>query len=101
MGARMLLEDHERWQGTFCKIGDEYVGVYTSDEGPKLFFNREVYSLNEACWDLEMVVGKSTRIFTFYWKGEAVRSFRCPSHIDIFDVLYVMLPRRKQAAAAQ
>jgi hypothetical protein len=92
-----MLQEKQQLEGCYCKIGEEYVGVYQSEDGPALFFDREVYCLNESCWDIEMVVGKNTRLFTFYWRGEAVRSLRFSSHIDVFDILYAMLPQRKWA----
>jgi hypothetical protein len=98
MEGPMLVERQEQWEGSYCKIGDEYVGVYQSEEGPTLFFDSQLYRLNESCWDIEMVVGKCTRLVTFYWKGEAVRSMRISSQIDVFDSLYSILPQRKWAS---
>lgn len=90
----------ERQEGCYCKIGDDFVGVFESKEGPKLFFNREIYKLSEDCWDVEIVVGKKQQLFTFYWKGEAIRSLRFSGHAGDVLKLYHMLPHRGGRAGA-
>lgn len=72
----------------YCKFGNDKLGVYPSVEGPKLCFNQDVYPLNESCWDMELLIGKDTNAFNFYWKGEIKISFKAPANPDFFLKLY-------------
>jgi hypothetical protein len=60
----------------YVKAGTDEVGIYPSEEGPKLVINREQFSLQDDCWDIEMINGKNSCVFTFYWRGEVKLSVR-------------------------
>lgn len=66
--------------------GNHVARLVPSSDGPKLMINREVYALNEACWDVEMFHGRNNSILIFYWKGEVKLSVKMPpmSQIEAF-----------------
>lgn len=80
--------------GFYCKIGTDFVGVYPSTQGMKLFYNRDVYHLNESCWDVEIVIGKKESLFIFYWMGDVKISFRFAKHLDFFLWLHQLVSNR-------
>lgn len=84
-------------QGFFTKLGGNLIGVYLSNEGPKMFINQEVFELHNPCWDVEMVMGKNSHLLTFYWRGEVKFSFRCDFVNDLFLSLYDYLSCRLEA----
>lgn len=75
-------------QGFYTKVGNDFVGVFLSSEGPKMFINREVYELASSCWDVEMVKGRSRQVITFYWRGEVKLSVRCEADNEVFMSLF-------------
>jgi hypothetical protein len=81
-------------EGFYLKVGKDIVGIYLSSEGPKMFINREVYELHNPCWDVEMVMGKSNHLITFYWRGEVKLSVRFDSENELFLNLYHYLSCR-------
>jgi hypothetical protein len=83
-------------EGFYTKVGSDLIGVYLSAEGPKLFINREVYELQNPCWDVEMVMGKSSDLVTFYWNGEVKLSLRCGTENNMFMSLYDYLSCRSE-----
>ncbi|MCZ8512032.1 hypothetical protein O9H85_06245 [Paenibacillus filicis] len=87
-------------KGFYTKVGKDFVGVYLSAEGPKLFINRDVYELQSSCWDVEMVMGRQNHIVNFYWKGEVKLSVRCDASHDVFMPLYDYLSCRSGANQA-
>ncbi|MNI27774.1 hypothetical protein D3C73_815270 [compost metagenome] len=56
--------------------GNRVARLVPSAEGTQLFINREAYSLQEACWDIEMFNGRNSSILIFYWKGEVKLSVK-------------------------
>ncbi|ALS20966.1 MULTISPECIES: hypothetical protein [Paenibacillus] len=82
-------------KGFYTKVGNDFVGVFLSNEGPKMFINREVYELMAPCWDVEMVKGRSHQIVNFYWRGEVKLSVRCEADNDIFMPLFDYLSCRE------
>ncbi|MDF2662117.1 MAG: hypothetical protein K0Q94_4908 [Paenibacillus sp.] len=78
-------------QGYYLKMGNDFVGMYRSKEGPKLFFNRDKYRLNDSKWDVELVVGRHNNLFIFYWQGERKISFRFSKNLDRVIQLYRLL----------
>ncbi|MED4603215.1 hypothetical protein P9314_21565 [Paenibacillus validus] len=83
-------------KGFYTKIGDDFIGVFLSAEGPKLFINRDVYELTSPHWDVEMIRGRSRQIITFYWMGEVKLSICCESNHDVFLPLFDYLMCRPQ-----
>jgi hypothetical protein len=81
-------------QGFYSKVGKDMIGIYLSNEGPKMFINREVFELQNPCWDVEMVMGKSGHLITFYWRGEVKLSIRCELENELFVNLYHYLSYR-------
>ncbi|MDF2964201.1 MAG: hypothetical protein K0S39_5936 [Paenibacillus sp.] len=75
-------------EGFYTKIGNDKIGVYLSNEGPRLFINSDVFELQNPCWDMEMVMGKSSHLVTFYWQGEVKLSIRCGNENEMFLSLY-------------
>lgn len=73
------------------QMNTDWVGVYPSEEGPTLFYNREVYPLTNNLWDVEMIIGKERNLFIFYWKGEMKISFRYDRNSNFFVWLYDLL----------
>jgi hypothetical protein len=90
-GTQMIARE-----GFYTKVGSDFMGVYLSTEGPRLFINREVFDLQNPCWDVEMVIGKSTHMVTFYWHGEVKLSLRCGNENDMFMSLYHYLSCRSE-----
>ncbi|MCR8631061.1 hypothetical protein [Paenibacillus radicis (ex Xue et al. 2023)] len=84
-------------EGFYTKAGNDRIGVYLSSEGPRLFINSEVFELQNHCWDLEMVMGKSSHLVTFYWQGEVKLSTRCSNENEMFLSLYHYLSCRIEA----
>ncbi|WP_246079291.1 hypothetical protein [Paenibacillus piri] len=78
------------------KVGNNRIGVYLSAEGPRLFVNNDVFELDNACWDMEMVMGKNSHLVTFYWQGEVKLSIRCGNENDMFLTLYHYLSCRTE-----
>ncbi|NEW08770.1 hypothetical protein GK047_22500 [Paenibacillus sp. SYP-B3998] len=66
--------------------GNHVARLVPSSDGPKLMINREEYSLNETCWDIEMFHGRNNSILIFYWKGEVKLSVKIPplSQVEAF-----------------
>ncbi|OXM84167.1 hypothetical protein [Paenibacillus rigui] len=83
-------------EGFYAVIGKDMLGVYLSNEGPKMFVNKEVFDLKEPCWDVEMVMGKSSHLITFYWRGEVKFSLRSQVENDLFLSLYDYLSCRSE-----
>jgi hypothetical protein len=83
-------------EGFYTKAGDNRVGVFFSNEGPRLFINSEVFELQHSCWDIEMVMGKSSHLVTFYWHGEVKLSIRCSNENEMFLSLYHYLSCRTE-----
>lgn len=81
-------------EGYFVQVNSDVVGVIPSNEGPRLFFNRESYALTSNYWDAELMLGKESGIFTFYWMGEVKISFKCEKHRDFFLWLFNLLNAR-------
>jgi hypothetical protein len=81
-------------EGFYLKVGKDMVGIYLSNEGPKMFINREVFELQNPCWDVEMVMGKSNHLITFYWHGEVKLSVRFDGENELFLNLYHYLSCR-------
>jgi hypothetical protein len=85
-------------QGFYFKIGNDFVGLYYSSEGPKLFFNRDKYRLAKAVWDVELVIGRKNNLFIFYWQGEVKISFRFSKNQDSVIQLYRLLQEHASTA---
>ncbi|TVY06675.1 hypothetical protein [Paenibacillus cremeus] len=83
MGRSMMTR-----KGFYTKVGQDFVGVYSSSEGPKMFINREVYELMSPWWDVEMVAGRNQHIINFYWRGEVKLSVKCQADNNVFMTLY-------------
>ncbi|SDC20450.1 hypothetical protein SAMN02799630_00791 [Paenibacillus sp. UNCCL117] len=83
-------------QGFYTKIGGNFIGVFLSSEGPKLFVNKEIYELTSPHWDVEMIRGRSRQMLTFYWKGEVKLSVQCEAEQDLFLPLFDYLLCRPQ-----
>jgi len=83
-------------EGFYTKAGNDRIGVYLSNEGPRLFINNEVFELRYPCWDMEMVMGKSSYLVTFYWQGEVKFSIRCGKENEMFPSLYHYLSCRSE-----
>ncbi|NHN31311.1 hypothetical protein [Paenibacillus agricola] len=81
-------------KGFYSKVGTDMIGIYLSSDGPKMFINREVFELKTPCWDVEMVMGKSGILITFYWRGEVKLSIRCEPDNELFVSLYHYLSCR-------
>jgi hypothetical protein len=86
----MLDQERSIWnkQGFYTKIGKDFIGVFLSQEGPRLFVNEELYDLTSPSWDVEMVRGRSRQMLTFYWQGEVKLSVQCEAGHDIFLPLF-------------
>lgn len=87
-------------KGFYTKVGKDFVGVFLSNEGPKMFINRDVYELTSPHWDVEMVKGRSRQIINFYWRGEVKLSVRCEANNDVFLPLFDYLDCRVKTAAS-
>ncbi|SFL26355.1 hypothetical protein SAMN03159341_104315 [Paenibacillus sp. 1_12] len=74
--------------GFYTKVGTDMIGIYLSSEGPKMFINRETFDLQNPCWDVEMVMGKTNHLISFYWCGEVKLSVRCELENELFVSLY-------------
>lgn len=83
-------------KGFYTKVKGDFVGVYLSPEGPRLFINKEVYDLQSTCWDVEMAMGKTYHVVNFYWRGEVKLSLRSESDQNVFMALYDYLSCRAQ-----
>jgi hypothetical protein len=81
-------------QPVYAKVGKDELGIIPSADGPKLIINREMFPLSERCWDLEMVIGRSCQLCTFYWQGEVKLSVRFEKEHDFFLQLYSCLVDR-------
>ncbi|WP_281885999.1 hypothetical protein [Paenibacillus sp. YYML68] len=44
--------------GYYTKLGNDFFGVYLSEDGPRLFMNDQVYDLTSSDWDIEMIHGR-------------------------------------------
>jgi hypothetical protein len=64
--------------------GNSVARLIPSSDGPKLLINREEYSLNEPCWDVEMFHGRNSSMLIFYWKGEVKLSIKFAPLSDLF-----------------
>ncbi|MCU6794731.1 hypothetical protein OB236_21705 [Paenibacillus sp. WQ 127069] len=80
--------------GFYTKVGTDMIGIYLSNDGPKMFINREIFDLRNPWWDVEMVMGKTGHLITFYWRGEVKLSIRCDLENDLFVSLYHYLSFR-------
>ena len=78
-------------KGLYVKVGDDFLGIYDTADGPKLFYNRDKYLLTEGDWDVELMIGKESNLFIFYWKGEVKISLRHNKHQEPILRLYRML----------
>lgn len=83
-------------EGFYAVIGKDMLGVYLASDGPKMFVNKEVFDLNDLCWDVEMVMGKKSHLITFYWRGEVKFSLRSEIENDLFLSLYDYLSCRSE-----
>jgi hypothetical protein len=70
------------------KMGSERIGMRLSDSGKELIYNQRSFPLAQGCWDLELVFGRKTHLFNFYWQGEMQISLRHDSHREFFLWLY-------------
>jgi hypothetical protein len=82
-------------KGYYVQVNSDLVGVFPSIEGHQLFINRESYSLSSSCWDMELLMGKESSLFTFYWNGERKISFKCHKHQEFFLWLMNLLNHRR------
>ncbi|MEK8126385.1 hypothetical protein WMW72_00495 [Paenibacillus filicis] len=83
-------------QGFYTKIGSDFIGVFLSQEGPRLFVNNEVYDLTAPSWDVEMIRGRSRQMLTFYWEGKVKLSIQCEADQDLFLPLFDYLMCKPQ-----
>ncbi|PZE20994.1 hypothetical protein CBW46_009930 [Paenibacillus xerothermodurans] len=91
-GSQMMKRE-----GFYTKVGNDIIGIHLSNEGPKLFINKEMFELHNDCWDVEMVMGKSSHLVTFYWHGQVKLSLRCGNENDMFLSLYHYLICRTES----
>jgi hypothetical protein len=78
------------------KVGSDEVAIVPSALGPALSYNREMFPLTEPCWDIEMVLGRSYQLVTFYWRGEAKLSLRINGLEELILQLYKHLNSRNR-----
>ncbi len=83
--------------GCYFKIEDNWIGIFQSKDGPKLFFNKEIYPLSLDCWDAEWVLGKKNQLFAFYWNGESKISLRLSNHSAAVEEMNLHLPKHQHA----
>lgn len=87
--------------GFYLKLGDDFFGMQPSPDGPKLFFNRAKYALTDARWEAELVIGRKTNMFIFYWQGEEKISFQFSKNqqsvIRLYELLQEHAASKRQA----
>lgn len=81
-------------KGYYVHLDPGFVGIFPSKEGPQLYYNRETYPLCNNHWDVELVLGKESSLFAFYWNGEVKISLKVEKHLEFFLWLFNLLDYR-------